>query len=220
MWPGPTSPSAQHPFGLFGDDGAGARHTAGSRLPCTRPAGPDPDAGGAERHAPVDADDVGPRLGHETEQLAGAYTEVDPRDAEVTEALEDLARGGHGEGRVVRRRRVHPAQLSKSWTADTPAATWARSEARARSARRSRISENRAGSSVHEGLGLGEGPRGAPFDEVAGKCERCTREPDQRALRTRRRRAARFRAPWARSASGSRALRRAQILGAYGTAAR
>ncbi len=62
----------------------------------------DATAGHRQRHSPVDTHNVCSSLGHEPEQLAGADAEMDPGHAKVGHALEDLARGGENEARVVR----------------------------------------------------------------------------------------------------------------------
>ena len=48
-------------------------------------------------------DDIGAGIGHESEKFAGSHTEVDPRHAEVGDALEDPAAVGQHEAFVVRR---------------------------------------------------------------------------------------------------------------------
>ncbi len=51
----------------------------------------DASPGIVDRHAPIDPDHVGARLGHEPEQLAGTDAEVDARNPEVGETVEDAS---------------------------------------------------------------------------------------------------------------------------------
>ena len=80
-----------------------ARHTAGSRLPCTAHLGAQPAPGPFQRHPPVDAHHVGPRLVHRLQQLAGADAEVDAGHAQVGQPAQHLAGGGQHVAAVVGR---------------------------------------------------------------------------------------------------------------------
>ena len=96
------------PTGRAGSPGRGC-----PAAPCRA----DPARGLVERHPPVDADDVGPGLAQQAEQLAGADAEVDARHAEVGQPGEDRGWCGAGRTRGSRAGRRAPTQESKSWTA-------------------------------------------------------------------------------------------------------
>ena len=56
----------------------------------------DPFAGLAEGDAPIDADHIGPCVGHQTQQLTGADAEVDAGHAGCPNGFEHLGACRHG----------------------------------------------------------------------------------------------------------------------------
>ena len=86
---------------------------------------PDPLPGPVERNPPVHAHHVGPGVPHQREQLARTDAEVVRELAQFGQPGEHLARRRQDEVRVVLGIRA-PAHESNTWTAATPADTWAR----------------------------------------------------------------------------------------------
>ena len=91
--PGGRAPAADHRAAVASTTGHGANSTAGSRLPCTASDRAEPSRRLVERHAPVDADHVGPGLAHGRQQLAGADAEVDARHVGAPAASTRADRG-------------------------------------------------------------------------------------------------------------------------------
>ena len=203
MWPG-RPPLRRSTRGLrSATTSHGARHTAGSRLPCTA-LSPDPGAGHVERHPPVDAHDVGAGLAHQRRA-----------------ARRCRRRSGCGARRGRRRRRT-PWRLAGSTcvlvvVAATSAPAHCRTAGRpgppprpASAARRwpgrpggRAARRHSSGSPCISALVLAVGARRAALDEVAGHRERRPGEADERrrrqladqdAARSRARRACRPRA--------------------------
>ena len=160
--------------------GQGARHSAGSRLPCSARPAPTRRRASSSGDAPVDADHVGSGGAHQRRAarrcrrrrgcVGTPRSAMPSRTARVAGSAKRAYSAGESE----------PAQLSKSCTAWAPASICARSEATRHGGEPVGQLLPQPGVPVHERLDLGEGARGAALHRVAGHGEGRAGEADQR----------------------------------------
>ena len=87
MWP-LSPPRARARLAWEASSGQGARHAAGSRLPCRATPGPTLRAGDVQRDPPVDTHDVRACFPEQREDLAGADAEDYARHVKVGNAFQ------------------------------------------------------------------------------------------------------------------------------------
>ena len=200
----------------------GARHTAGSRLPCTatpvgqtrrRAASSGTRQSTPTTSAPAVAQQR--RAARPCPRRSGCGARRGRRGPRRPCALAGSTSRGSRPGESA------PAQLSNSWTACAPGVHLGAQRGEATmSASRSSSSRHERGLAVHERLGARVGPRRAALDEVAGHGERARRRSRSAARRARRRAGApsrRRRACRPRARTGAAASRSAAVRNGWST---
>ena len=179
MWPGSPSASARTWRTRASTATSPANRHGRVEVALQRVVGTDPAARLRQRHAEVDADDVGARVAHVGEQLARPDAEVDLRDTEVRDVGERTGRVRQDVLAVVARgQRADPGveELDGARAGqDLLAEELARDRGQLLQQRVPHV-----GSAVHQRLGVGVVAARTALDEVGRERERRAGEADER----------------------------------------
>ena len=194
MWPAVAAGRGQDRAGpASATTGQGARHTAGSRLPCTATSGPRrsarPRSSGTRQSTPTTS---APASAMSAEQLAGADAEVDAGHAESRRGRRRPWRWPAARSGGSRPGTRAPPSCRRAGRPAAPASTWARSDASGQVGQAVQEGGQRCRVAVHERLGLGVGPgtgrprsgswravNGAPAKPIRGTVQLADQDADR-----------------------------------------